>query len=85
MTNEELKMCARCQIRWERDKAMEQLEEHHIPFMCVAEDVVEVVRCKDCTYWDEAKVNSKGFLICPASGMEIFEIDYCSYGERREE
>ena len=48
-------------------------------------EFVKVVRCKDCTYWDEAKVNSKGFLICPASGMEIFEIDYCSYGERRED
>lgn len=46
---------------------------------------VEVVRCKDCTYWNEAKVNSKGFLICHASGMEITEMDYCSYGERREE
>jgi hypothetical protein len=26
--------------------------------------------------------NEKGFLICPASGMEITETDYCSYGER---
>ena len=25
-----------------------------------------------------------GFLICPASGMEITESDYCSYGEREE-
>jgi hypothetical protein len=26
----------------------------------------------------------KGFLICPASGMEIMADDFCSYGERRE-
>lgn len=47
-------------------------------------DAVHVVRCKDCSYWKAAKVNAKGFLICPASGMEITEDDYCSYGERKE-
>ena len=46
-------------------------------------DAVPVVRCKDCTYKQEAKVNKKGFLICPASGMEITDDDFCSYGERR--
>lgn len=45
-------------------------------------DAVEVVRCKDCKYWDKATVR-KGFLICPASGMEIMADDYCSYGERK--
>lgn len=48
-------------------------------------DAVPVVRCKDCSYWKTAKVNAKGFLICPASGMEITEDDYCSYGERKED
>lgn len=45
-------------------------------------DVEEVVRCKDCRYYQDAKINKKGFLICPASGMEISETDYCSYGAR---
>ena len=45
-------------------------------------DVVEVARCKDCQYYQDAKINKKGFLICPASGMEITETDYCSYGVR---
>ena len=46
--------------------------------------VVEtVIRCKDCVYSEKARVNKKGFLICPASGMEITDRDYCSYGERR--
>lgn len=45
-------------------------------------DVEEVVRCKDCRYYQDAKINKKGFLICPASGMEITETDYCSYGSR---
>ena len=47
-----------------------------------AADVVEVAFCKDCRYYQDAKVNEKGFLICPASSMEIAETDYCSYGER---
>ena len=51
---------------------------------CVAVDAVEVVRCKDCVYQVDAKVNCKGFTICPASGMEITDDDFCSYGERRE-
>ena len=46
-------------------------------------DVVAVVKCKNCEYKEKAKVNSKGFLICPASGMEITDGDYCSYGEPR--
>lgn len=45
-------------------------------------ELMEVVYCKDCRYYQDAKVNEKGFLICPASGMEITEKDYCSYGER---
>ena len=48
-----------------------------------AADVVEVTFCKDCRYYQDAKVNEKGFLICPASGMEITEMDYCSYGQRK--
>ena len=47
-------------------------------------DAVEVVRCMDCAYWDKAKSNKKGFLICPASGMEITADDFCSYGERKD-
>ena len=45
----------------------------------------EIIHCMACRYWTEAKVNEKGFLICPASGMEITECDFCSYAERRTE
>ena len=48
-----------------------------------AADVAEVTFCKDCRYYQDAKVNEKGFLICPASGMEITETDFCSYGQRK--
>ena len=44
-----------------------------------------VVRCRDCVYKECAAVNEKGYLICPASGMEITDRDYCSYGERRDD
>ena len=49
-----------------------------------AADVAPVIRCEECRYYQNAKLNKKGFLICPASGMEITEDDYCSYGERKE-
>ena len=47
-------------------------------------DAVVVTRCKDCEYKERATVNEKGFLICPASGMEIKPDDFCSYGEPKE-
>ena len=50
-----------------------------------AADVAPVIRCEECRYYQNAKINKKGFLICPASGMEITEDDYCSYGERKED
>ena len=40
-----------------------------------------VITCKDCRYYHDASVNSKGFMICPASGMEITPNDFCSYAE----
>lgn len=47
-------------------------------------DAVPVIRCRDCEYAKNAKVNKKGYRICPASHMEIVDDDYCSYGEREE-
>ena len=49
-----------------------------------AVDAVAVTRCKDCKYMAGALPNDKGFLICPASGMEIIPDDFCSYGEPKE-
>ena len=48
-------------------------------------DAVQVVRCGECRYRELAKVNCKGYTICPASGMEITDDDFCSYGERKED
>lgn len=41
-------------------------------------------RCEDCATKEKATVNAKGFLVCPASGMEITDNDFCSYFEPRE-
>jgi len=62
-------------LRRERDQAVEELHRNT--------DAVPVVRCKDCVYKASAEVID-GFLICPASGMEICDDDFCSYGERKE-
>ena len=37
--------------------------------------------CIKCAYYAEAEYNGKGFLICPASGMDITAWDFCSYFE----
>lgn len=51
----------------------------------MADAEAALVHCKNCIYGEEAKENDKGFLICPASGMEITDNDFCSYGERKED
>ena len=45
-------------------------------------DAEPVVHCKDCIYKSKAKTNKNGFVICPASGMEIKDNDFCSYGTK---
>lgn len=56
-----------------------------IPKDTPAADIVPVIKCKECKYFGDAKINKKGYLICPASGMEIGADDFCSYAERKGE
>jgi hypothetical protein len=50
----------------------------------IANDVVPVVRCKDCKHFN---IGMLGFNWCDAHSydelIECKENDYCSYGERR--
>ena len=46
-------------------------------------DAVLVVYCKDCVHFEDATVNAKGFLICPNTGMDIWDECYCAHGEKR--
>lgn len=65
------------QFRWERDVAMMQLEEYGIPFLTNKdEDIVKVVRCKDCKWYKACKVFSNNAW---------HDDDFCAYGERREQ
>ena len=47
------------------------------------EDAVLVVRCEHCVHFEDAKVNAKGFLICPNTDMDIWDECYCAHGEKR--
>lgn len=44
-------------------------------------DAVEVVRCKNCFFYDP--LDSKRPFTCERSNMTVTETDYCSFGERR--
>jgi len=49
-------------------------------------DVVEVVRCKDCVYWDG--MGCKGRCEAPENGLirdYTNDDDFCSYGERKQQ
>ena len=37
---------------------------------------------KDCVHFEDATVNAKGFLICPNTGMDIWDECYCAHGEK---
>ena len=52
-----------------------------------AADVVEVVRCKDCKYWDcyGGEESHKGDCLELELDTCIYEDDFCSYGEKRVE
>ena len=85
--------CVVDQIRWERDVAIVQLEEHGIPFCGKAPDVVKVVRCKDCiwfskTGYDEDNTHEDDLNLhmghCSVFRTGTQACRFCSYGERRE-
>ena len=44
-------------------------------------DVVEVVRCKDCKYYNA--IDADRLSECE-KGFETYGNDYCSYGERKD-
>lgn len=61
-----------------------------------AADVVEVVRCKDCKFWDECfndPITSYQYGFCNSDKWRDVEgweqetngQDFCSYGERKEQ
>lgn len=71
------------QIRWERDIAMQQLKDHGIPFGSKADNVVKVIRCKNCENFDLLDDGLSGFCTDCNRCRELG--DFCSYGESKED
>jgi hypothetical protein len=66
--------------KWERDIALSQLEEYGIGFAeKKRDDLVEVVRCKDCIYYETCNLSSSHWW----KGGYTVDIEFCSFGERR--
>ena len=78
------------QLKWERDEAIQKLEEHGIPF-CGKADVVAVVRCGECKHsyhTMNGKTKSSMRVVLACSEMDDREVEpdwYCADGERRSE
>ena len=50
-----------------------------------AADVVEVVRCKDCTYFNHVKCQEERAGLCEHFDTYMYISDYCSDGYRRDD
>ena len=45
------------------------------------DDVIEVVRCKDCLHY---KSDGGAMMVCDVSDIVVNDDDFCSYGERKD-
>lgn len=72
------------QVMWERDTAVEQLNQIGKSFGEVMDDVAPVVRCKDCKFYTSMRPDLKTG-ICDLNVHHMGDDGFCSYGERREE
>ena len=72
------------------DKLIEgRVENDSVRIATMAEptvDAIEVVRCKDCIYYEKGK-DYQPYCNCFDGGISDYpqEDDFCSYGERRED
>lgn len=53
-------------------------------FICKV-DYVEVVKCKDCRYYNKEFKNFFGNCKCEYIGIGVYPDSYCSHGERKSE
>lgn len=56
---------------------------HLVRELVPAADVVEVVRCKDCTYFSHVKCQEERAGLCEHFDTYMYISDYCSDGYRR--
>ncbi len=74
--NELVQIGCRGKLQREAADAIEELQR-----ICDAMKPKHDAVCVKCACYAEAEHNDKGFLICPASGMDITAWDFCSYFE----
>lgn len=48
-------------------------------------DVVEVVRCKDCVYFEPSEVTNAAFCDWHRGIFETYPNEFCCHGERKEQ
>jgi len=78
---------SKCKCGWSN----EEVKNDSIIKKLAKEDVVEVVRCKDCNYCNEyTKWNGANYLgcshlaeLCDGQVVEVRANDFCSWGEGR--
>lgn len=47
-------------------------------------DVAEVLRCKDCKFYEVAEYDGGTKDVCRLLKRQMYEDDFCSYGEKSE-
>lgn len=74
-----------------REKLVELIRQIVIPFWAgqiadhlISNDVVPVVRCKDCERRNKS-ADLTDTIYCPWLKLQMRKTDFCSYGERRED
>ena len=62
--------------------------ESFIAYHLIANDVVQVVRCKDCKHYHthnrSVKWNTESMYCCKSALKKVCPDDFCSYGERKD-
>ena len=70
-----------CEDIWERDRTLDNAIEKMVEIPSV--DAVEVVRCRDCIYYDCIYTFKSGDCVYKQCHLPVFDDDFCSKGERR--
>ena len=59
--------------------------DYHFEHLAPAIDAVEVVRCKDCKWYERRYPWNNASMECSYLEAPMDDNDYCSWGERRED
>jgi hypothetical protein len=71
-------------ILWENDIMRQQLADIGKAFAEKMDDVRPVVLCRDCKCYQQSSFVDK-HMECARSRFPVHSVDFCSFGEKREE